>query len=87
MALDLLHLQNGQEFCSFGESGKKLKKRGKEIFFVPYTRSSRSIEAARRRAPKRTFLDKLKYSEIDYACVHGGREYKSQSTQKRLCQK
>ena len=40
-------------------SGKRL------ILLLLYTKSSRSIEAARRRAPKRTFLDKLKYSEID----------------------
>ena len=87
MALDLLHLQNGQEFCSFEELAEIIKKWEEVNFVTLYTRSSRSIEAARRRAPKRTFLDKLKYSEIDYACVHGGRDYKSQSTQKRLCQK
>ena len=69
MALDLLHLQNGQEFCSFEELAEIIKK-WEEVNFVTkfvtlYTRSSKSIEAARRRALKRTFLDKLKYSEID----------------------
>ena len=43
--------------------------------------------AARRRAPNRTFLDKLMFSELDYDCVHGGREYKSKATQSRPCQK
>ena len=52
-----------------------------------YTRSSRSVEAARRRAPKRSFHEELKFSEIDYACVHGGREYKSKSANKRPSQK
>ena len=77
----------GQEFCSFEELSESVKKWEKTNFVTLYTRSSRSIEAARRRAPNRTFLDKLKFSELDYACVHGGREYKSKATQRRPCQK
>ena len=50
--------------------------------YIVYTRSSQSIEAARKRAPNRRFLDKLKFSELDNACVHGGREYKSKATQR-----
>ena len=49
-----------------------------------YTRSSRSVEAARKRTPNRTFLDKLKFSELDYACVHGGRDYKSKATMSKV---
>ena len=78
---------SGQEFCSFEEVSESIKSWEKENFVTLYTRSSRSIEVARRRAPNRTFLDQLKFSELDYACVHGGREYKSKATQKRPCQK
>ena len=80
-------LVSGQEFYSFEELSEGVKNWEKKNFVTLYTRSSRSIEAARKRAPNRTFLDKLKFSELDYACVHGGREYKSNATQKRPCQK
>ena len=80
-------LVSGQEFCSFEEVSESVKKWEKENFVTLYTRSSRSIEAAKRRAPNRAFLDKLKFSELDYACVREGREYKSKATQRRPCQK
>lgn len=80
-------LVSGQEFCSFEELSQSVKRWEENKFVTLYTRSSRSIEAARRRAPNRTFLDRLKFSELDYACVHGGREYKSKATQRRPCQK
>ena len=80
-------LVSGQEFHSFEELSEGVKNWEKKNFVTLYTRSSRSIEAARKRAPNRTFLDKLKFSELDYACVHGGREYKSKATQRRPCQK
>ena len=40
-----------------------------------YIRRSRtiSIGAAIKRAPKKSFLQELKYSEVDYACIHGGK--------------
>ena len=75
-------LVSGQEFYSFEELSEGVKNWEKKNFVTLYTRSSRSIEAA-----NRTFLDKLKFSELDYACVHGGREYKSKATQRRPCQK
>ena len=77
----------GKEFSSFEELSTNVKEWEGANFVTLYTRSSRSVEAARRRAPKRTYNQQLKFSEIDYACVHGGREYKSTSSQKRLCQK
>ena len=80
-------LVSGQEFSSFEELSENVQKWERKNFVTLYTRSSRSIEAARRRAPNKTFSDKLKFSELDYACVHGGREYKSKATQKRPCQK
>ena len=47
-------------------------------------RRSRTIEAASKRAPKKQFKKELKYSELDYACIHGGKSgYKSTSTGKR----
>ena len=81
-----MELAEGKEFSSFEEVCASIKKWEEANFVTLYTRSSRGLEAARRRAPRRTFAEQLKFSELDYACVHGGREYKSKSSQ-RLCQK
>ena len=80
-------LSVGKEFSSFEELSCSVKLWEKSNFVTLYTRSSRSIEACKKRAPKRTFNDTLKFAELDYACVHGGRQYKSKSTNKRQCQK
>ena len=69
----------GQEFGTFEEFAEHLKRWEETNFVTLYTRRSHSIEAVRRRAPNRSFADKLKFSELDYACVHGGREYKIKS--------
>ena len=85
--MEQAELIEGREFSSFEELSKSVKKWEEANFVTLYTRSSRGLEAARRRAPRRTFAEELKFSELDYACVHGGREYKSKSSQKRLNQK
>lgn len=35
---------------------------------------SKSIEAARRRAPTKNYNDDLRYSEINFVCIHGGKQ-------------
>ena len=62
----------GKEFSSYAHLTSAIKE---------YEASNSVI--ARKRAPNRHFSDNLVYSEIDYACVHGGREYKSHS--KGIC--
>ena len=44
-----------------------------------YKRSSRGLESAQNRATKRRYCDALVYSEIDFCCKQGGRDYKSRS--------
>ena len=34
-------------------------------------------------SPNRHFAEELAYSEVDFACVHGGRDYVSRSKRKR----
>jgi zinc finger SWIM domain-containing protein 3 len=48
-----------------------------------YKRDSRSIEAALRRAPNREFSEAIKYSELVYSCIHGGKKFTSLSSGKR----
>ena len=69
----------GSKFDSFDDLSSAIKDYERVNSVTLYTRSSRSIMAAKKRAPKRHFSESLKYSELDYACVHGGRQYKSHS--------
>ena len=78
-----MSLVTGKEFSSFEELSENVVKWEKENFVTLYTRSSRSVVAARRRSPNRVYNDKLQFAELDYACVHGGREYKSKATEMR----
>ena len=73
----------GSEFSSFEELSTAIKLWEKEECVTLYTRNSRTVATYRKRAPMRHRNDDLVYSELDYACVHGGREYNSQSTGKR----
>ena len=82
-----MELAAGNEFSSFQALSSAIKQWEETSFVTLYTRSSRSVEASRKRAPKRKFNDELKFSELDYACVHGGREYKPKSTNIRKNQR
>lgn len=70
----------GAEFASFSELQTRIREYEVENFVELYTRSSRTLEAMRKRAPKRSFNPLLAYGELKYACIHGGRNYKSAST-------
>ncbi len=71
------------EFSTFDELSVVIRQWEEKNRVTLYNRSSRSIAATRKRAPKRSFNDELQFSELDYACVHGGREYKPKSSNKR----
>ena len=77
----------GRQFSSFEELEKAIKAYEEENYTTLYRRSSRTINAARKRAPHRHFVDKLVYYEMDLACVHGGRKYisKSQKEEAEVC--
>ena len=69
----------GSEFTTYTQLSSAIKNYEAANCITLYTRSSRTIQAARRRAPNRHFSELLVYSELDYACIHGGRDYKSHS--------
>ena len=52
-----------------------------------YTKSLKTVAATRKSVPKQHINDNLGYSELDYACMHGGWEYVSHSKDKRKCQR
>ena len=54
--MEQAELIEGGEFSSFQELSKSIKKWEEANFVTLYTRSSRGLESARRRAPRRTGL-------------------------------
>ena len=75
--------ENGQQFASFQELRDRIAEFERQSYVQLYIRRSRTIEAAMKRAPKKSFLQELKYSEVDYACIHGGKKFASRSKGKR----
>ena len=82
---DLLSV--GLEFRSYEDLSSVIKSYERRHFVTLYKRSSRTIQAARKRAPNRHFAEQWAYSEVDFACVHGGRDYVSRSKGKRKMQR
>ncbi|XP_069775813.1 zinc finger SWIM domain-containing protein 1-like isoform X2 [Narcine bancroftii] len=77
----------GAEFSSYSELHREYRRYQKDCAVQMWTRHSRTIEAQRRRAPKRPMNDALKFAEIDYACIHGGKLFKTKGSGKRPNQK
>ena len=81
--LDKNGIAVGAIFTSFKELQKEIIKYQRENYVQMYRRDSRTIEAAMRRAPNRTFNPRIEYSEVVYSCIHGGKKFKSESKGKR----
>ncbi|XP_067834789.1 zinc finger SWIM domain-containing protein 1-like isoform X2 [Heptranchias perlo] len=77
----------GAEFSSYSELHREYRRYQKDYAVQLWTRHSRTIEAQRRRAPKRPMNDALKFAEIDYACIHGGKLFKTKGSGKRPIQR
>ena len=63
-----------EEFKSF-ELQEKILLNGKQKFVKLWIRDLRSISAAQGRV-KRPLSEAIKYYELTYACVHGGKKFK-----------
>ena len=67
----------GEHCTSYDDLKEKMKKYEEENFLNVWIRDSRTIEAAR---VKKEYNPVIKFYEIRYACKHGGRKFKSEST-------
>lgn len=65
----------GEIFNSVEEFEKKMEAYKKQAFVEFYRRDSRTIAAARKRVD-RPLKAELKYFDLKYCCVHGGRAFK-----------
>lgn len=66
------------EFISYDEVEQKIQELQDKEKFKLWKRDSRTIAAAIKRMPKRIFNPEVKYNELLYCCVYGGREKKDE---------
>ena len=78
-----MSLEVGTEFSSFNELSKALEAFESEQKVTYWRRDSRTLQAARKRGIDVDLDENIKYYELKYACLNGGRSFKSTSTGKR----
>ena len=79
----------GEKFSSFMDVERKIKNYEKSKLVQLTRRDSRMLEAAAKRVPKRVegAPSELKYYEVQYTCLFGGKVYKSRGSGQRTHQK
>ena len=70
----------GEHFTPYDDIKEKMKKYEEENFVNLWVRDLRTIEAAR---VKKNYNLTIQFYEVRYACKHGGRNFKSESTGER----
>ena len=70
----------GESFNSFAELEQKVDSFQEANSVGLWKRDTRTIAAAQKRMPNRPLNPELKYAELVYSCVHGGRKHTSKST-------
>lgn len=73
----MMEFKVGDKFEDIEELEKKIKQFECENFFLLWKRDCRSVEAAKHRV-KRFVNPRLKYYEVKYACVEGGRDFNTE---------
>ena len=64
-----------EKFRSFDDLRAKVSRYEKETFVKLWKRDSRTVQAAKKRMTKHLSND-IKYYEVTYACIHGGKKFK-----------
>ena len=62
-----------QLFCDYKDIEILVKSFEDTNFVKLYKRESHTIEAAWKKCPNKNFSEKIKYSEIGFACIHNGK--------------
>ncbi|XP_019860459.1 PREDICTED: uncharacterized protein LOC109588787 [Amphimedon queenslandica] len=66
----------GERFESYDELEAKLKQYEKATYTQWWKRDCRTVDAAKRRV-NRQLSDKIRYYEVVFKCINGGRKFKS----------
>ena len=82
-------LRAGDLFDSFDEVEQVIREYERVSFVNFYITDSQSIGCAAKKAPKMAAKARkeLKYHRLVYACIHGGRKFKSKSQGRRKHQR
>ena len=75
----MAEIAEGVEFSTFCLLSAAITRFQDATFCQFYTRDSRTVEADVRRNTKKKYADAIKYANITYACIHGGRQFRSAS--------
>ena len=80
-------LRIGNEYGTFEELMVAISAYEKANFVNFYKRNSRTIDGMKKRAKNRKFNPAIEYTELDFCCIHGGRNPKSKSRGQRPSQR
>ena len=77
-------LEEGKSFSTFLELDNFLKEYEKSNFVQLYKRSSHTLEYHQKKLKQeRNVNPELLYARLEYACIHGGKNFKSNSKGER----
>ena len=72
----------GERFSSYTELEEKIRTYEQQTFCQLWKRDSRTIESAQKRL-NRHLSENIKYYEVTFGCIHGGRRFKCREEGKR----
>ena len=72
----------GERFSSYTELEEKIRTYEQQTFCQLWKRDSRTIESAQKRL-NRHLAENIKYYEVTFGCIHGGRRFKCRGEGKR----
>ena len=73
----------GQQFQSFEDLQSRIKLHESQHFVQFWCRDSRTVQAAQKRV-NRPLSEKIKYYQLTYGCIHGGKKFKARGEGKRV---
>jgi hypothetical protein len=76
-------IQVGAKYSSFEELKTAIEHYKSTKYCQLYVRDSRTIASTLKRTPSRKINENLKYSHLVYACISGGKSFKSRSNGSR----
>ena len=74
----------GETFRSFEEVENRIKEYEKANYVQFWKRDARTVKNAQKRL-NRPLHDRIKYYEITFCCIHGGKRFTSKGEGKRSC--
>ena len=71
---ECLKIDVGSEFQSYAQLEKSIQEFQERNFVQLYKRSSKGLDGYAKKCPNKKINPELLYSELDFACIHGGKK-------------